>query len=334
MATGTSTAPKVNATVVTIAAVTAVAFWSLKPVFISIIGDRGDFAEVYVMAGMISVIVSAIGALVLGRTTIAVLRGGRASLSGAATAATSGFFLALWYYGFYRALYGASKVDATIIAFTWPLIAVIAMRVFSPTTAHKLSWNEWLMLLASFVGVTAIGMSSAGATQTTTGSSGEIVWAVVAALGSGLYLPFAINATQSFGRLVDSRPVATFYAVSVANATAFAAVVVALQVTGRPLHFDSFDSEVLLVCALIGIGTYLVAEIAWTWAFQEYKSLTLSSLPYFSPAVSVVLLYLLFEEPVRPIATVGLVLVLLSNLILHMRTGRRTRTPPPVGGAG
>ena len=333
MATGTASTPKVNVTAVTIAAVTAVAFWSLKPVFISIIGDRGDFAEVYVMAGTISVIVSAAGTLVLGRQTVAVVRGGRESLSGAASAATSGFFLALWYYGFYRALYAASKVDATIIAFTWPLIAVIAMRVFSPTTARKLSWNEWLMLLASFVGVAAIGVSSAGATQTTTGASGEIVWAFVAAIGSGLYLPFAINATRSFGRLVESRPVATFYAVSVANATAFAAVLVALQVTGRPLAFDAFDAEVLLVCALIGIGTYLVAEIAWTWAFQEYKSLTLSSLPYFSPAVSVVLLYLLFEEPVRPIAVVGLVLVLVSNLILHVRNGRRTRTTLPVGGA-
>ena len=38
-----------------------------------------------------------------------------------------------------------------------------------------------------------------------------------------------------------------------------------------------------------------------------YKSLTLSSLPYFSPAVSVILLHVLFDEPVRPIAIVGLV---------------------------
>lgn len=253
--------PKLPVTVVTIAAVTAVAFWSLKPVFISIIGDRGGFAEVYVMAGVISVVVSAAGALVLWRRTVGVVRGGRESLSGVASAATSGLFLALWYYGFYRALYGASKADATIIAFTWPLIAVIAMRIFSPSTARKLRWSEWLMLLVSFVGVAAIGVSSAG-TQTTTGSSGEIVWAFVAAIGSGLYLPFAVNATRSFGQLVESRPVATFYAVSVANATAFVAVLVALQVAGHTLHFDGVDSQVLLVCALIGIGTYLVAEIA------------------------------------------------------------------------
>lgn len=319
MATETSVPPKLSVAAVTIAALTAVAFWSLKPVFISIIGDRGDFAEVYVVAGAISVVTSVVGALVLRRKTLAVLRGGRSSLSGAGSAAISGLFLALWYYGFYRALYGAPKVDATIIAFTWPLIAVVAMRVFSPATAARLRWNEWLMVLASFVGAAAIGVSNVGAAQSGTGSSGEIVWAFVAAIGSGLYLPFAINSTRSFDRVVDSRPIATFYAISVANAMALVAVLVALWITDHTLRFYAFDAQVLLVCGLIGIGTYLVAEITWTWAFQEYKSLTLSSLPYFSPAVSVVLLYLLFDEPVRPIAIVGLVLILFSNLTLHAR---------------
>ena len=318
MAAETPSPRKFSVTAVTTAAVVAVALWSLKPIFISIIGDRGDFAEVYVMAAAISVAVSAVGALALRRRTVAVLRGGRRSLSGVGSAAISGIFLAFWYYGFYRALYGAPKVDATIIAFTWPLIAVVAMRVFSPTTARTLRWNEWLMVLASFAGAAAIGASNAGGAQATDGSSGEIVWAFVAAIGSGLYLPFAINATRSFGEIVDSSPVATFYAVSVANATALVAVLLALRVTGYPLHFDGFDAQVVLVCALIGIGTYLVAEIAWTWAFQEYKSLALSSLPYFSPAVSVVLLYLLFDEPVRLVAVVGLVLILASNLTLHL----------------
>lgn len=314
-----SSIPKVSVAAVTIAALTAVTFWSLKPVFISIIGDRGDFAEVYVVAAAISMVASAAGALVLRKKTVAIVLGGRQSLSGSASAAISGIFLAFWYYGFYRALYGAPKVDATIIAFTWPLIAVIAMRVFSPTTARKLRWNEWLMVLASFIGAVAIGLSNAGSTQSAAGSSGEIIWAFVAAIGSGLYLPFAINATRSFDRVVESRPIATFYAISVANATALAAVLVALKIAGHTLRFYAFDPQVLLVCALIGIGTYLVAEITWTWAFQEYKSLTLSSLPYFSPAVSVVLLYLLFDEPVRPIAIVGLVLILFSNLTLHAR---------------
>lgn len=100
---------------------------------------------------------------------------------------------------------------------------------------------------------------------------------------------------------------------------ALAIVLSALAVSSQPPRFQGFDAQVLFVCGLIGLGTYLAAEIAWTWAFQEYKSLTLSALPYFSPAASVVLLYLLFDEPARPIAMVGLVLVLASNLTMHAR---------------
>ncbi|MFE6648082.1 glycine betaine ABC transporter substrate-binding protein [Nocardioides sp. NPDC057772] len=306
-------------TAVTLAALTAVAFWSLKPIFISIIGDRGDFAEVYVTAASISVLVSAIGATVLWRRTARLFRGGRTSLSGVGSAMLSGFFLALWYYGYYRALYSVSKVDATVIAFTWPLISVIAMRVFSPKTARKLKFNEWLMVAASFVGACAIGISNAAGGHTPSGSDGEIVWAFVAALGSGLYLPFAINATKSFDRILSSRAIATFYSISVANVAALVVVLTALGASAHKLRFYAFDPQVIFVCALIGIGTYLIAEITWTWAFQEYESLTLSSLPYFSPAVSVVLLYLIFDEPVRPIAVVGLVLILFSNLTLHAR---------------
>ncbi len=312
-------AQKLPVTAITIAALTAVAFWSLKPIFISIIGERGDFAEVYVASGAISVAVSILGVLILRKKSLALIRGGRATLSGVASAALSGLFLALWYYGFYRALYGAPKVDATIIAFTWPLIAVVVMPLLSPSTAPKLKWAQWLMVLASFVGAAAIGVSNLGVEQAGSGPSGEIIWAFIAALGSGLYLPFAINATKSFDSSVKSRPISTFYAISVANAVALGAVLTALQFSGHTLRFYAFDAQVLFVCALIGIGTYLIAEITWTWAFQEYKSLTLSSLPYFSPAVSVVLLYLFFDEPVRPIAIVGLVLILFSNLTLHAR---------------
>lgn len=304
---------------VTIAAITAVAFWSLKPIFISMIGDRGDYAEVYVVAGSISVVTSAVISILLWRRVVQICRGGRRSLMGLGNACLSGLFLALWYYGFYRALYGADKADATIIAFTWPMIAVIAMRIFSPSTAGKLKWHQWLLIVAAFTGAVAVGLSNLGVVAQNPGSSNEIVWAFVAALGSGLYLPFAINATNAFDRSVHSRPVATFFSISVANIAALAAVWIALQGTGHKLRFYAFDAQVIGICALIGIGTYLIAEVTWTWAFREYKSLTLSSLPYFSPAVSVVLLFLLFDEPIRPIAILGLVVILFSNLTLHAR---------------
>ncbi|WP_152361111.1 glycine betaine ABC transporter substrate-binding protein [Microlunatus speluncae] len=309
-------AGKATTAAITIAAVAAVAFWSLKPVLISVIGDRGDYAEVYVVAGAISVLTSLLVAAIFWKRSVAVVRGGRTTGKAILWAGLSGLFLAMWYYGFYRALYGTAKADATVIAFTWPLIAAIAIRLISPGTAGKLKPNQWLLIGASFLGAVAIGVANVGASPRGE-ASGEIVWAFVAAIGSGLYLPFAFKATSALETRVRSKPLATFYSISIANVVSLLAVLLVLFLAGHRLRFYAFDAQVLLVCAIIGIGTYLVAEVMWTWAFQEYKSLTLSSLPYFSPAVSVILLHVLFQEPVRPIAIVGLVLILFSNLTLH-----------------
>lgn len=194
------------------------------------------------------------------------------------------------------------------------------MRIISPSTARKLRWNEWFLIGTAFLGAAAIGASNLGADPAAPSGEGEILWAFAAAIGSGFYLPFAITATRSFDQILTSRPIATFYAISIANTVALSAVLVALTLTEHPMYFSAFTPVTVLVCAVIGIGTYLVAEITWTWAFQEYKSLTLSSLPYYSPAASVVLLHLLFDEPVRPIAVAGLAMILLSNLTLHRRS--------------
>lgn len=313
-----SDASKIPVPAIAAAALTAVIFWSLKPVLISIIGDKGGYAEVYIASGTISTCLSLIIALAMWRTTRQLLRGGPTALKGALYSTLSGLFLALWYYGFYRALYGTAKVDATVIAFSWPLIAVVAMRVFAPSVGTKLRVHEILLMLAAFGGAGAIGIANLGIGSNGVPTGGnDIIYAFVAAIGSGLYLPFAILASGNFHQLGTSRPTATFYSIALANAVSLAAIWAMIGVSGQTLRYNAFDGPTLAVCALIGIGTYLIAEITWTWAFQEYNSLTLSSLPYFSPAVSVVLLHVFFGEAVRPIAVVGLLVILFSNLTLH-----------------
>ena len=300
------------------AAVMAVGFWSLKPVFITLVGDRAGPGEVFVAAGVMSVLASLLGALVMGRSTSALI-GAAGTGRGLLLSAVAGLFLGMWYYGFYRALYGAPKVDATVIAFTWPLFAILAMRIFAPEYGRRLRPSEYALVLVAFLGAASIGVSNLGPGATGGGDRGEILFAFLAAMGSGFYLPFAVKAIACFGDVVGSRIRGTFYTISIANVVSLAVVLAAMQVFDQPLRFYAFDTQVLIICGMIGIGTYLVAEITWTWAFAEYQSMTLSTLPYFSPAVSVVLLYLLFGEPVTAIAALGLVLVLFSNLTLHGR---------------
>ena len=296
------------------AAAIAVGFWSLKPILISQIGERASYLEVYIVAGVISVIASLAIATLRSRDIIRLLTDSR-SLYGAWQSAISGVCLAAWYYGFYRALYGSAKVEATIIAFSWPLIAVFAMRVFAPDKARSLNRLEFALVAVAFFGAISIGLAQMTRTDSTGGF--EIIFAFLAAIGSGFYLPFAINGAGRFRDIQGSKVFGTFVAISIANLVALLLVGGLTFGTGQSLLFYAFDTQVLLLCALIGIGTYLVAEITWTWAFAEYRSLTLTSLPYFSPALSVVMLYLFFDEPVSALAAFGLTLILFSNLSLH-----------------
>lgn len=296
------------------ATIIAVSFWSLKPIFISLIGDRTGYAEVFLIAGAISTSVSVIAALLMARKTYSLVTA-EGFGAGLVQSLISGGFLAMWYYSFYRALYGAGKIDTTIIAFSWPLIAVVAMRVFAPKHARKLKPPEWALLITAYLGAIAVGISGISRGDSLGGT--ELLFAFVAAIGSGLYLPFAINAIWRFTEILGNRILATFYVVSFANAASLVLVSSLLMATDQTLLFFAVDGWVILICALIGIGTYLLAEITWAWAFSEYKSLTLSSLVYLSPAFSVVLLYVFFDEPIAAVSAFGLVLILFSNLTLH-----------------
>ncbi len=296
------------------AAIVAVAFWSFKPIFISLVGDKTGYAEVFIIAGGISATTSLVIAAILGKTTLKLVTAPRFS-KGLLQTLISGACLSVWYYSFYRSLFGAQKVDATVIAFSWPLIAVVAMRIFAPSHARNLSRSEWALIITAYLGAIAVGFS--GISRVGFLEARELMFAFAAALAAGAYLPFAINAVAVFSTIVGNRILATFYAVSFANIAALVAVSMVMVATDQPLLFYAVDGWVILICALIGIGTYLVAEITWTWALSEYKSLTLSSLAYLSPAFSVILLYLFFDEPIAAVTAFGLALILFSNMTLH-----------------
>lgn len=304
-----------------VSAVIAVMFWSLKPVFVSLMGTDVGFVEVY----LLSVGISLIGSLVISafwhRSTVAIISGGRKTWNGVKYASLSGLFLAMWYYGFYRALFESSKTEATVVAFVWPLIAVIAMRLFSPKTAPPLKLSQWGFVIMAFIGA---GIVVGGSALSNPTFDFGLVWAVIAAIGSGLYLPFTLKALDCFeGMVKGDTPKATFYAITVANFVAFGSVLLAMIVSSHSFDFSQISLKILGLCTLIGLGTYLFAEIAWSWAFKEYASLTLSALPYFSPAVSVTLLAIFFHEKLTLWTVIGMIAILASNLLLAWSKARK-----------
>ena len=293
-----------------LAAIAAVAFWSLKPVFVTLIGGRLDSAEIFVLASLCAGVITLPCVLGSRRLRSAVVAAG--AWAYIRPACTSGAFLGLWYYGFYRALQETGKVEATIIAFTWPIIALIALPLLSGR-GLALGRLRWALVVLGLIGAGIAAFSpSAGFT-----GGGGLAWAAAAALGSGLYLPFAVRSVERMPSELGSVQ-RTFLSIAVANLSALGCVLVFRLLTGDPVAIGEAVGRAgavgLVVCALIGVGTYVIAEVGWTWAMQTDLAPRLGALPYLSPAVSTVLLAGLFGEPVSGYAVVGLVIVVGVNL--------------------
>lgn len=83
------------------AAVSAVALWSLSPVFISLIGAKAGAAEIFLIAISLSLVVSLVIAVFQWGTTKTLIKGMRIEpqlLNGLKNAALSGVFIGLWYF--------------------------------------------------------------------------------------------------------------------------------------------------------------------------------------------------------------------------------------------
>tara|TARA_Y100000815_G_scaffold152802_1_gene138868 strand:- start:33 stop:503 length:471 start_codon:yes stop_codon:yes gene_type:complete len=153
-----------------------------------------------------------------------------------------------------------------------------------------------------------------------------MLYALVAALGSGFYLPFLSLALERVTKSLGSRLKVSFITVSLANVFSFVLatpVLVLADVSIAPSAPIGL-TEIAVLCA-IGIGTYLSAELIWCWAICTTGSPTIASLPYFSPAVSVILLAFVAGDRVPANAVAGPLLILFSNLALHFDFTRSTK---------
>lgn len=306
-------------------AVFAVSFWSLKPVFVSIVDGRLGSIEMYVTAACFASVLSVVGFL-LDKKIRQELRQ-KTIYKAIGWTALSGLCLAVWYFCFYQALYTGAKSEATIIAFTWPIIALIAVPLLSKAKL-SLSKIQWGFVILAFIGTVLVSLSSE-----VSNSREAIIWAVVAAIGSGFYLPFAIRANSHISEALS--PIRkTFISISFANGFSLLFVLILSAVIRHQFDYSQGKPVDIAVCALIGLGTYLIAEIAWTWVIQGDSGDWLGALPYMSPAVSVVLLALIFNEPTTWKIWIGLFIIVGSNIgvyVAGLMKDKKNRLAPHSG---
>lgn len=294
------------------AALFAVLIWACKPLLVDLASASTDFLSLYLTSSLIGLLAGVpLAAPMLWRLRTSDLEW-RSFL---ANSAASGLLLGLWYYAYYRALYEAdNQAEISIIAFSWPLIAAVCGPLLTSQLKPIRGLRNWLLLILAFGGTSLVVLTGSDLGSGSTAS----LWAMAAAVGSGLYLPFAVRARQTLPKDVRSGIPGTLLTLVVTNAFSLLAVAVGAALTGQRLHLAT-DGRSLAVSAAIGLGVYLVAEVLWTWAIASSGNSTLTSLPYLVPALSVLLLWLFQGTTPSIMGVAGMVLILVANLGIHAR---------------
>ena len=292
------------------AAMVAVLLWSMKPVYVQQLKPVLSSEQIFFLAGMIAAATSIIIWLCRIRQTATILRSDKCWTI-FRLASLSGLCIGVWYWAFYKALSGDVPAQATIIAFTWPLLGILAIRRFAPALHRPLHIWEYPLLGLAFI----------GAAITASGNSGQyhlMLYAALAAVGAGLYLPFALRAIALVEPITRSRVSASFHVISLLNLVALTVGACLLALGGHQLlPLANLATGHWLILALIGIATYLLSEILWCWGLSIASSTSVAAVAFFSPVLSVIWLRTFFATDVPGTAWLGLALVLAANLALH-----------------
>jgi glycine betaine/proline transport system substrate-binding protein len=295
-----------------VAALLAVLLWSSKPFLVLATNEALTPGQVFLFSATLSVLSSFVPAFLARRwiMDVIVMVRARELLLLATCAAIP---LSIWYWAFYHALSAGAPAEAVVISFTWPLIAILAMRLFAKGEQRPLRLTEYPLLLLAFLGaaVTAYGAE---------GADGLVGYAVLAAVGSGLYLPFMVRLIRSLSRAGAGPVLSSFLAVASVNALTVPIAIVLLLMSGeRVSPAREVTPGVILAVAMIGVGIFLISEMLWSWGVMKNGSPAIAALPYLTPFISTLLLALLGLQQPGPHVMIGAGMVLTANLLLHVR---------------
>ena len=256
-----------------VAAASAVALWSSTPFLLRLVSSQ-ESVVTYAASAAIAMIVTVLIAAVRYRSVASRLVQDKAFVL---SSFASGALLAVWYCCFYESLQGPSVALASGVAFTWPVISLLSMR-FYRTGRISATVKETGLLSLSLIGVILVTSGSHENSSSSIGIVGSLVFAALASLGSGLYLPFGVKALERCREIAQTNSVeSTFFAVGFSNVFSLGCVAVFLLATHVPrgvsVHVDPLSS---LGYVLIGVGVYLVAEIAWTFCNSQRVSAIVS----------------------------------------------------------
>lgn len=283
------------------AAVFAIVAWSLTPLLTAAAGSSP--VEIFVIAAGVASLTSVAYWVFLWCCKSRIISNWKVFII---NSIISGVFLAVWYVFYYAALKdGGSEV--IIISFCWTLIAVISTPLITRKPLHSTPLM-WLLLCGAFVLAGIVVWQG----STHNGSMTSIIFAFIAAIGSGLYLPFAMNAMET---VTGNQIRAATTVLSVANVSAFLLTVCALPF----LHpdFSKLTESNFLWAVVIGVLIYVIAEISWAFGFSRANSVAVAGLPYLTVALSVLLTVMVLGQSLSIITACCLIGLIIINVLLQ-----------------
>lgn len=200
----------------------------------------------------------------------------------------TGIFMGLYYYTYYFSIQSPYSVQANLINYLWPtLTPLFAALLFK--SSDSISLRGIVALLISFVGcgVVVTGLSISSLTITIYHIS-----AFVAAVSAALYMNFAMLAEEVEENL------SLIYMIALGVSFPF----VILPALTQPVYIQ-LTSQTFIYLIYVSVFTFVIANLTWTRSLIEGNTSRISSLAYFIPVFSTILLALV-APPDTPLIAV------------------------------
>lgn len=201
---------------------------------------------------------------------------------------------------YYKALTMLSTADASILNYTWPLIAVIFS---APILKEHINLRQIISLIISFIGIIII--TSRG--NMTFSFSNEFNQGVpLCLLAAGCYGTFnVLNKRKGGDQIVNM----TIYFIVTAILSGIGCLF-----TGQIAYISLGETVGIL---WLGIFIDAVAFVCWATAIQNNDVSSVVNFSYLTPVVAMFLSAAILKEPVRLYSVLGFVIILFGIMFKH-----------------
>ena len=243
-----------------------------------------------------------------------------------------GLVSTLYNFCFIYAMKTTSKVGASIIIETWPIIAMFLAPMLISKAWDKLRFHDFVAALIALIGVAILMIEDQKNLQMMffdfsnymgTADFMSLVGIMAAFIGSLCLAASIILRAEISNRISKDILGTEKQGVTCAFMAEFVCRMVALPSTFFLMWVFADDLSIqiegIVIASFIGVFIFNIGAVAITVALLKATSSSISMLYYLTPVFAVIWLYLLGMAEITPLVIVGGVIVILANLLVLKR---------------